>query len=186
MPVREKQPRRAGSWPARPVLWSRPGSHSRQKPGFCASSHGRHWRDRLRGGGKGIRTAGPSREQEGHSGPCGGGIDDSDPCDTGRVAARGRACGNIASDHATRADHGIISDGHARQNDRTAADPHILTDPDGASELGARPADRRVARMVCRVDLDRRADLGSPTVTATTSRLTELKLKNTPSPIRIL
>jgi len=47
------------------------------------------------------------------------------------VAARGRACGNIASDHATRADHGIISDGHARQNDRTAADPHILTDPDG-------------------------------------------------------
>src|SRR6267143_2585 len=45
-------------------------------------------------------------------------------CDTGRVAARGRACGNIASDHATRADHGIISDGHARQNDRTAADPH--------------------------------------------------------------
>jgi hypothetical protein len=30
-----------------------------------------------------------------------------------------------------------------------------------ASELGARPADRRVARMVCRVDLDRRADLGS-------------------------
>jgi hypothetical protein len=107
-------------------------------------------------------------------------------CDTGRVAVRGRACGNIASDHATRADHGIISDGHARQNDRTAADPHILTDPDGASELGARPADRRVARMVCRVDLDRRADLGSPTVMATTSRLTELKLKNTPSPIRIL
>jgi len=48
-----------------------------------------------------------------------------------------------------------------RQNDRTAADPHILTDPDGASELGTRLADRRVARMVCRVDLDRRADLGS-------------------------
>jgi hypothetical protein len=59
MPGREKQPRRAGWWPARPVLWSRPGSHSRQKPGFCASSHGRHWRDRLRGGAKGIRTAGP-------------------------------------------------------------------------------------------------------------------------------
>src|SRR3984893_4997610 len=34
MPVREKQPRRAGSWPARPVLWSRPGSHSRRKPGL--------------------------------------------------------------------------------------------------------------------------------------------------------
>ena len=43
MPVREKQPRRAGSGPARPVLWSRPGSHSRQKPGLCGGRHGRHW-----------------------------------------------------------------------------------------------------------------------------------------------
>jgi len=76
------------------------------------------------------------------------------------------ACGNIASDHATRADHGIIFDGHARQNDRTAADPHILTDPDGASELGARRRTDGSHGMVCRVDLDRRADLGSPTVMA--------------------
>jgi hypothetical protein len=80
-------------------------------------------------------------------------------------------------DHATPRRSWHYLDGHARQNDRTAADPHILTDPDGTFELGARPADRRVARMVCRVDLDRRADLGSPTVTATTSGLTELKLK---------
>ena len=36
MPVRETPPRRAGSWPARPVLWSRPGSHSRQSRVFAA------------------------------------------------------------------------------------------------------------------------------------------------------
>jgi hypothetical protein len=37
-----KGPRRADSWPARPVLWSRPGSHSRRTPGFCACCHRRH------------------------------------------------------------------------------------------------------------------------------------------------
>src|SRR6266851_9829669 len=65
--------------------------------------------------GTGIRTAGPSREQEGHSGPCGGGIDDPDPVNGdsnqtrtlrilwmryGPGCRRGRACGNLASDHA--------------------------------------------------------------------------------------
>src|SRR5439155_27049711 len=31
-------------------------------PGLCAGSHGRHWRDRLAGGGRRIRTLGPSRK----------------------------------------------------------------------------------------------------------------------------
>jgi hypothetical protein len=38
LPVREKRSRRVGSWPARPILGSRPGSHSRRTPGLCASS----------------------------------------------------------------------------------------------------------------------------------------------------
>src|SRR5436190_15520666 len=38
MPVREKQPRRAGSWPARPVLWSRPGSHPRERRAFMPAA----------------------------------------------------------------------------------------------------------------------------------------------------
>src|SRR6202047_1142638 len=36
MPVREKGTRRAGSWPARPVLWSRPGSHPGERRAFAA------------------------------------------------------------------------------------------------------------------------------------------------------
>ena len=35
MPVREKGTRRAGSWPARPVLWSRPGSHPGERRAFA-------------------------------------------------------------------------------------------------------------------------------------------------------
>src|SRR6266550_8600223 len=42
MPVRENPPGRANSSPARPVLWSPPGSHLRRKPGLCACSHGSH------------------------------------------------------------------------------------------------------------------------------------------------
>jgi hypothetical protein len=45
MPVRERRPRRAGSSPARPILWSRPGSHFREKPGLCAW---RPWRAPVR------------------------------------------------------------------------------------------------------------------------------------------
>ena len=81
--------------------------------------------------------------------------------DTGRVAACGRASRNITSDDASRADHGIISYGYARQNDRSAANPHILTDPDGAPELDTRSADSWITWMVCRIYLDRGADLRS-------------------------
>ena len=45
MPVREKQSRRAGSRRTRPVLWSRPGSPARRKPGICAR---RQWRAPVR------------------------------------------------------------------------------------------------------------------------------------------
>src|SRR6266481_6383864 len=167
MAVREKQPRRAGSWPARPVLWSRPGSHPRERRAFMPAAmegtgetdsvpeergfeppvplaNEKVVRDRAEGGSTTRIPSTAAATKRLRSGSYG--------CDAGRVAARGRAHGNIASDHAARADHGIISDGHARQNDRAAADPHVLTDPDGASELGARLADRRVARMVCGVD----------------------------------
>jgi hypothetical protein len=52
----------------------------------------------------------------------------------------------------------IISNGRTRQNDRTAANPHILTDPNRAPELDTRPANGRVAWVVRRIS-DRRADL---------------------------
>ena len=64
MPVRENRPGRANSSPARPVLWSPPGSHLRGKPGLCACGHGRHLRDRLAAGAKRIRTTGPPLKSE--------------------------------------------------------------------------------------------------------------------------
>jgi hypothetical protein len=40
-----KAAKTSGLWPARPILWSRPGSHSRRKPGLCAW---RPWRITVR------------------------------------------------------------------------------------------------------------------------------------------
>jgi hypothetical protein len=82
-------------------------------------------------------------------------------CETGRVAACSRATGNVASDDATRTDHGIITYGYTRQNDRAAANPYVLTDLDRAPKLGTRSANRWITGMVCRVYLGRRADLCS-------------------------
>jgi len=77
------------------------------------------------------------------------------------------------SDHATRADHGVISHGCTRRNHRAAANPHILTD------LDRRPN----SALVWRTDGSRRWSavyiwtagsicVRAPTVTATTSRTT--------------
>jgi hypothetical protein len=78
-----------------------------------------------------------------------------------RAPARYKTSGNVTSDNATCPDYGVITNGHAWQNDRAAADPHILTDPDGSPKLGTRPAYRRITRMVRCVYLHRRADLSS-------------------------
>ena len=80
-------------------------------------------------------------------------------CETGRVAACSRASGNVASDDATGTDHGIITYGYTRQNDRATANPYVLTDLDRAPKLGTRSANRWITGMVGRVYLDRRAYL---------------------------
>jgi hypothetical protein len=80
-------------------------------------------------------------------------------CETGRVTACSRASGNVASDDATSTDHGIITYGYTRQNDRAAANPYVPTDLDRAPKLGTRSANRWITGMVCRVYLDRWAYL---------------------------
>src|SRR4029077_3540916 len=78
-----------------------------------------------------------------------------------RVAACDRASGNVTSNDTARPDYRVITYGHTGQNDRPAANPHVLTNPDGAPKLGTRPPDRWITRMVCCVYLYRRGDLCS-------------------------
>ena len=58
-----------------------------------------------------------------------------------RGVAQGNAAGrHVFHYHRTGADDGVITDGHARQNDHTTTDPDIIADDNGAR--------RRRARMV--------------------------------------
>jgi hypothetical protein len=59
MPVREKRTKEVGSQPARPFSRPHVRAHSRESAGLFAYSPGVQCRDRLSGGGSGIRTAGP-------------------------------------------------------------------------------------------------------------------------------
>jgi hypothetical protein len=61
--------------------------------------------------------------------------------------------------HAPGAHDGIIPDPDAWQDDRAAADPDVSADPHGHAALVALLPQRRVARVVGRVDLNQRTDL---------------------------
>jgi hypothetical protein len=79
------------------------------------------------------------------------------PDDTTRIARREDPFGNVAGDHATRADDSAGSDAHARQDERSGADPDVGTDEDGLAIL-LFSAQRGVERMHRRQDLNGRSE----------------------------
>jgi len=76
-----------------------------------------------------------------------------------RIAERSSPGRHVTGDHAARADQRIITDGNARQDDRSRSDPDVAPDPDRATKLQAGGSPHRVARMVGRQDLHARPDL---------------------------
>ena len=106
----------------------------------------------------------------------------------GRVSSNCDARADIPRDHAAGADHGAVANGDAGEDDGAAADPDVAADPHRTAEFKAGSPRLGVARVVGGVDLRRRSDLGAVADdnTSTTSRMTQLKLRNTSSPSRML
>ena len=89
--------------------------------------------------------------------------------------------------HTARTNNRIVADGSAGENDSATADPDIPANPDGSSEFKTLTPLRRIARMIGRVDLTAGPIcVPSPIVTSTTSRITQLKLRKTSDPRRML
>src|SRR5207237_6192227 len=78
---------------------------------------------------------------------------------TRRIAECGSPRRHIAGDHAACSDYRIITDGNARQDDRSRSDPDVASDADRAAKLQSGGASRRVARMIGSQDLHPRPDL---------------------------
>jgi hypothetical protein len=76
-----------------------------------------------------------------------------------RVAEGGGASRHVAGNHTTGAYQGIVTDGHARQDDRAAPYPDVAPDVDWATKLQPRGPPGRIARVIGREDLNSRADL---------------------------
>ncbi len=101
----------------------------------------------------------------------------------GRVADDRRPGGHVAGDDGARTDDRIVAHRDAGQNQRTAADPDIRPDRDGTAGFDPRPPLGRIAGMVRGQELHAGADLGHRADRhGATSRITQLKLRNTPSP----
>jgi len=66
---------------------------------------------------------------------------------------------HVASDHTTRADHRIVANTHARQNNCATADPHITTDADRATKLQSGPPRSSIAWVIGGEDLNPWPDL---------------------------
>jgi hypothetical protein len=76
-----------------------------------------------------------------------------------RVHARAAGLKALLTPSLQRRRRGIISDADPGQDDRATADPDVSADVHGEAALIALRPQRRIARMVGRVDLDRRTDL---------------------------
>src|ERR1700730_11967475 len=76
-----------------------------------------------------------------------------------RIAEGCGARGQVAGNHTTGAYQGIVTDGHARQDDRAAADPDIAPDVDWATKLQPGGPPSCIAWVIGREDLNPWTDL---------------------------
>ena len=76
-----------------------------------------------------------------------------------RVAEGCGASRHVAGNHTTGAYQGIVTDGHARQDDRAAPDPNIAPDMDWATKLQPGGPPSCIARVIDRKNLHPGADL---------------------------
>jgi hypothetical protein len=70
----------------------------------------------------------------------------------------GRPPWHIPRDDAVRPDCGVVIYHDARQNNGTAANPHVATDRNQPAKLRSRPSHQGIAWMIGRVYLNRRSD----------------------------
>lgn len=74
-----------------------------------------------------------------------------------RVARRKNPRRDVVCDHAAGADHRPVPNAHAGQDDRAAAEPDIIPDPDRLAELEPLAALCGAQRVACCIDVNGRA-----------------------------
>jgi hypothetical protein len=104
-----------------------------------------------------------------------------------RIAHHRRPGTNVAGHHAARPHDSVVADADTGKHDGAAADPYLRPDGDRPAESHLLSAPLGVTRMVGGKKLDAGADGREVTdQTGSTSRMTQLKFRNAPSPMDML